>query len=296
MVVFLSNPSETKDITVIFQNREFKLPRWSVSIYEITEHGFNLRYSTASPAPSLESSQTKESHAVKLALQRQKPWTSDLVVEAPQDFISYMHEPVGIWDPESAIYSSFPLEQIGTTKDESDYLWYVQTNITIPHLVEAATKGKDKGKGKGKDRDEEAGEGSPLKLILDAVEDVADVWLDGVPIGNVEGVQIKHAGNKFEELPSIGSIGPVEVDIPADFLAGLDVAKQHTLSILTSVAGVENCCARLERIRKGIIGSVFLNKNNITAGRWYHQVGLRGEKEEVSKIHYLSYTLFMALS
>jgi hypothetical protein len=49
--------------------------------------------------------------------------------------------------------------------------------------------------------------------------------------------------------------------------------KAHTLAILTSSTGLENCCGHLENGKKGIVGKVYLNLDDITKNTWLHQAG-----------------------
>ena len=54
----------------------------------------------------------------------------------------------------------------------------------------------------------------------------------------------------------------------------VDGRQKHTLAILSAITGLQNDGAYMERIRKGILGKVFVNGVDVTEGEWLHQVGL----------------------
>ncbi|KAJ3059725.1 hypothetical protein HDU99_006235, partial [Rhizoclosmatium hyalinum] len=56
---------------------------------------------------------------------------------------------------------------------------------------------------------------------------------------------------------------------------------EHELAILVGVAGIWNYGAFMEKITKGILGPVKVDKVDISKdGEWVHQVGLKGEHLE----------------
>ncbi|KAJ7514717.1 hypothetical protein O6H91_23G056400 [Diphasiastrum complanatum] len=106
---FLANFDIAQDANVTFQGNIFSLPAWSVSILPDCKH---VAFNTAKVA-----AQTSVT-AIRPSSQP----------NSIQNWESYQ-EPVGLWDNKTIFVNSL-LEQITTTLDTSDYLWYT-TSVKI---------------------------------------------------------------------------------------------------------------------------------------------------------------------
>ncbi|KAJ3142024.1 Beta-galactosidase 6 [Irineochytrium annulatum] len=248
-IVFLSNPSDSTDVTVTIHDRKFHIPRWSVQIYTNSGDGLVLAYSTDSPHPTL--------HATDVSVARAAPETSDLKLAVEPNKITYINEPIPSFRVAHEILADAPLEQVRVTKDSTDYLWYIRPNITLP---------------------EEADE---FVFRFERIDDVAYVWVDDEAVGSLEGVKLRDTTYP----PAVESKGAVELRVPTNSLKSAKAGgKEHTLKIMTAVTGLENCCGHLERVMKGILGGIYLNNKDVTfGGMWGHKVGLEGEKEKYYK-------------
>ncbi|KAJ3216287.1 hypothetical protein HDU67_009722 [Dinochytrium kinnereticum] len=249
-IIFLSNYNVENDATVNFNGNEFVLPKWSVSIYVQTENGLSLRYRTSSASPAIDGAASLPDRPEKAAK----------TFSALPHKISFIREPIGAPSSKGDILSDAPLEQFRTTRDKSDYLWYIRPNITLPRGLQNAAS---------------------HSLRFTRFHDVISVWLDGSQIiGGVHSVLTGDVGSVKVE-----STGSVTVEVPDHLVrSGEEDGKetQHTLAILSSVTGIENCCGHLERVEKGILGAVYVDEKDVTFGAdWHHKVGLWGEAEEL---------------
>jgi len=88
--------------------------------------------------------------------------------------------------------------------------------------------------------------------------------------------------------------GPVVVEVDLASNSNLNLERRsfdtggnggngHVLAVLVAVAGLQNFPSHLERIEKGILGAVKVEKVDVTKGEWYHHVGLVGER-----LHYFN--------
>uniref|UniRef100_A0A1D1Y0M8 Beta-galactosidase n=3 Tax=Anthurium amnicola TaxID=1678845 RepID=A0A1D1Y0M8_9ARAE len=98
---FIANKDEANDKLVIFQNKTYHVPAWSVSILPDCK---NVAFNTAKVG-----SQTS---IVEMIPESIKALQWDSFVEKP-----------GIWGKEDLVKRGF-LDHINTTKDSTDYLWY----------------------------------------------------------------------------------------------------------------------------------------------------------------------------
>jgi hypothetical protein len=242
--VFLSNFNENNDYTVSIFNREFNLPHWSVSIYlRGPDGGLRLKYLSSSPTPF-----------VNTLSNIQDP---EMTVKIAGDSIEYLKEPLGIYDESSSIPHSTPLELFKTTQDVSDYLWYVQRNLTLP-------------------------EGSDVSLEFENVLDTVHVFIDGVWKGVIDSEPVAGYAQQFSTTHN-SSTQYLKKQVLTFRSPSSQTAQLHTLSLLVSSTGFENYGAYLEKRGKGILGKVFLNQEDITNAKtlWHHQVGLQGESRRV---------------
>ncbi|XLR40997.1 hypothetical protein S83_025657, partial [Arachis hypogaea] len=106
---FLANDNDNSDATVKFNGNSYQLPAWSVSILPDCK---NVVLNTAKiNSASMISSFTTESSK------------ADTSLEASTSGWSWISEPVGISKADSFAKIGL-VEQINTTADRSDYLWY----------------------------------------------------------------------------------------------------------------------------------------------------------------------------
>ncbi|KAJ4747788.1 Beta-galactosidase [Rhynchospora pubera] len=99
---FLSNMDEEKDKLILFQNKSYSLPPWSVSILPDCK---NVAFNTAKVK-----TQTSVVEMIDEKLQSSEGW-------------SVFKEKVGIWGNPDFVKSEL-VDHINTTKDSTDYLWY----------------------------------------------------------------------------------------------------------------------------------------------------------------------------
>ncbi|KAJ0238888.1 Beta-galactosidase 8 [Hirschfeldia incana] len=107
---FLANIGTKSDATVTFNGKSYRLPAWSVSILPDCK---NVAFNTAKINSATEST--------AFARQSLKP-DADSSSELGSQW-SYIKEPVGISKADAFVKPGL-LEQINTTADKSDYLWY----------------------------------------------------------------------------------------------------------------------------------------------------------------------------
>ncbi|XP_031399214.1 beta-galactosidase 8-like [Punica granatum] len=106
---FLANYDSSKDAMVEFNGNSYSLPAWSVSILPDCK---NVAYSTARVV--------SQRHIGDNSFASRT--TTHRFSVGPSGW-SWYKEPVGVWDNTSFTYPGL-LEQINTTKDASDFLWY----------------------------------------------------------------------------------------------------------------------------------------------------------------------------
>ncbi|KAF8085624.1 hypothetical protein N665_0656s0003 [Sinapis alba] len=107
---FLANIGTQSDATVTFNGKSYRLPAWSVSILPDCK---NVAFNTAKINSATEST--------TFARQSLKP-DADSSAELGSQW-SYIKEPIGISKADAFVKPGL-LEQINTTADKSDYLWY----------------------------------------------------------------------------------------------------------------------------------------------------------------------------
>ncbi|KAJ3060440.1 hypothetical protein HDU98_003585, partial [Podochytrium sp. JEL0797] len=293
-LVFLSNDDSGVDVAVEFGGKRVVIPRWTVLIYRQSPvDGFTFLYSTSSPKPvlslpmpesrsenlstslgkltnvgDLDGSSSAVQRLVELSALRSNPSTTDLHILRPST-ISHIFEPIGIYDPATAVTATSPLEQIRASVDASDYMWYVR---------EVVTKGDVKA------------------VQFESVEDVASVFWDGEKVheGLIVGAGGVGVGVKREVVVDLeegvkkgggrrGGHDKKKAPPPPPPKKGGEEETTHELAVLVSVAGIWNYGADMGDVRKGILGKVVVDKQDVTKGMWVHQVGLKGE--------HLKYTL-----
>ncbi|ORY47773.1 hypothetical protein BCR33DRAFT_764157 [Rhizoclosmatium globosum] len=302
-LVFLSNDDPSADDTVQFDGKELTLPHWSVSLYIKDQNAtrkpiFRLLPSCIPQhllAPLDPSFQTPEfasrlralSHLQRLSTRRSHPQQTDLILNAQPSNIFHIPEPIGISvSPSQTLNSTSPLEQIRATLDTTDYLWYTRRGIRVKN-------------------------NKKVTLRLERVEDVAYVYFDGVKIHTGQITDVR-AGLSANEGKTVARPVELEFEVTEEMVSNMKKKKggkgddkkkkkpepfqrnqrrvrgegdgiEHELAILVGVAGIWNYGAFMEKITKGILGPVKVDKVDISKdGEWVHQVGLKGEHLERS--------------
>ncbi|KAJ3217328.1 Beta-galactosidase 8 [Dinochytrium kinnereticum] len=239
LLVFLSNFHEYGDKAVMMYGTEFFLPKWSVSVYVMSKDGLALRYRTSSPSPT-------SSLAITVG-----PEHSSLRIGVKVADISFIREPVPKGIEAGDMVANEPLEHYRTTRDTTDYLWYIRQNVTIPPPPKYPSLPG----------------GYPRPLVrFTRLEDFGSVWVDDdrlvVREPSVMGM------TDFEDS---------EKRIPTKPAPPFG----HTVAVLVGVFGSKACCVHMERFEKGVLGRVFVGGEDVTKGVWAHRVGLLGERKMV---------------
>ncbi|KAG6760713.1 hypothetical protein POTOM_033893 [Populus tomentosa] len=157
---------------------------------------------------------------------------------------SWIYEPVGI-SKNDAFKKPGLLEQINTTADKSDYLWYSLSTVI-------------------KDNEPFLEDGSQTVLHVESLGHALHAFVNGKLAGSGTG----NAGN-----------AKVAVKIPVTLLPG-----KNTIDLLSLTAGLQNYGAFFELQGAGITGPVKLEglKNGTTVDlsslQWTYQIGLKGEE------------------
>ncbi|KAI8852137.1 glycosyl hydrolases family 35-domain-containing protein [Chytridium lagenaria] len=162
-LVFLSNYNAERDETVLIDEVQYVLPRWSVSIYT-----------------------AKNAHHTRVSTRQHPEMASAHVMQLPKR-IAYLPEPIGTSSFKADVVFDAPLEQTRVTKDKSDYLWYIRPNVTVE---KAMNRWMPLMKG-------ESGERHWFRMRR--FSDVVSVWVDGVRVaGSVVSVSGEEDGMRVE--------------------------------------------------------------------------------------------------
>lgn len=228
---FLANIGTNSDVTVKFSGNSYLLPAWSVSILPDCK---NVVFNTAKiNSVTLVPSFSHQSLQVAAD-------SSDAIGSG----WSYINEPVGI-SKDDAFTKPGLLEQINTTADQSDYLWYsLSTNIKADEpLLE---------------------DGSKTVLHVQSLGHALHAFINGKLVGSGYGSS---------------SNAKVTVDFPIALAPG-----KNTFDLLSLTVGLQNYGAFYEKTGAGITGPVQLkgsgNGTNIdlSSQQWTYQTGLKGEE------------------
>ncbi|XWS73713.1 hypothetical protein CRYUN_Cryun02cG0152000 [Craigia yunnanensis] len=227
---FLANVDTKSDATVNFNGNSYHLPAWSVSILPDCK---NVVLNTAKI----------NSMTVILSFMHESLNINADSTEAIGSGWSWINEPVGI-SKADAFNKLGLLEQINTTADKSDYLWYsLSTDIKgdEPFLQD----------------------GLQTVLHVESLGHALHAFINGKLAGSGTG----NSGN-----------AKVKADIPIKVLPG-----KNTIDLLSLTVGLQNYGAFFDLTGAGITGPVKLNglKNgssiDLTSQQWTYQVGLKGE-------------------
>lgn len=229
---FLANIDGQSDKTVTFNGKMYRLPAWSVSILPDCK---NVVLNTAQI-----NSQTTGSEMRYLESSNVASDGSFVTPELAVSDWSYAIEPVGI-TKDNALTKAGLMEQINTTADASDFLWY-STSITV----------------KG---DEPYLNGSQSNLAVNSLGHVLQVYINGRIAGSAQGS---------------ASSSLISWQKPIELVPG-----KNKIDLLSATVGLSNYGAFFDLVGAGITGPVKLSGLNgaldLSSAEWTYQIGLRGE-------------------
>ncbi|KAL1060048.1 hypothetical protein V6Z11_1Z131300 [Gossypium hirsutum] len=227
---FLANIDTKSDATVNFNGNSYHLPAWSVSILPDCK---NVVMNTAKV----------NSMSVIPSFMHESLNTNADSTDSIGSGWSWINEPIGI-SKASAFNKLGLLEQINTTADKSDYLWYsLSMNIKgdEPFLQD----------------------GSQTVLHVESLGHGLHAFING-----------KLAGSRTGNSDN----AKVKVDIPITVVPG-----KNTIDLLSLTVGLQNYGAFFDLSGAGITGPVKLNglsngsSIDLSSQQWTYQVGLKGE-------------------
>lgn len=229
-VAFLANVGTKSDATVTFNGNSYNLPAWSVSILPDCK---NVVYNTA-----------KINSAAMIPSFARQSLIDDVDASKSLGSVwSWINEPVGI-SKDNAFSKPGLLEQINTTADKSDYLWY---SLSID------VKG-----------DEPFLDGSQTDLHVESLGHGLHAFINGKLAGSGKG---KNGNSK------------VSLEIPVTLVSG-----KNTIDLLSLTVGLQNYGSFYDKVGAGITGPVKLKSAkggatlDLSSQRWTYQIGLKGEE------------------
>ncbi|XP_076884396.1 beta-galactosidase 8-like [Bidens hawaiensis] len=227
---FLANFDTQKDATVNYNGNSYRLPAWSVSILPDCK---NVVYNTAK-INSVTTIRRFVATSVNDGLSDSKAISSEW---------SYVSEPVGI-SSNDAFNRPGLVEQINTTADQSDYLWY---------SISADIKGNEPF----------LHDGYQTTLHVKSLGHVLHLFING----QLAGSAIGNAGH-----PGFTK------DISVVLKSG-----NNKIDLLSLTVGLQNYGAFFDKTGAGITGPVELegltngSTVDLSSQRWTYQIGLEGE-------------------
>lgn len=230
---FLANTATQSDAAVSFNGNSYHLPPWSVSILPDCKNvAFNTAKINSVSTISTFVTQSSEADASGVSL---SGWTS-------------VNEPVGI-SSENAFTRMGLVEQINTTADKSDYLWYsLSVNI--------------------KNDEPFLQDGSATVLHVKTLGHVLHAYINGKLSGSGKG----NSGHSN-----------FTIEVPVTLVPG-----ENKIDLLSATVGLQNYGAFFDLKGAGITGPVQLKgfKNgsttDLSSKQWTYQVGLKGEEMGLS--------------
>ncbi|KAM3314416.1 hypothetical protein ACQJBY_033325 [Aegilops geniculata] len=229
---FLANIDNQSDKTVTFNGKAYKLPAWSVSILPDCK---NVVLNTAQINSQVASTQMRN-----LGFSTQASDGSSVQTELASSTWSYAIEPVGI-TKENAMTKPGLMEQINTTADASDFLWY-STSIVVAG-------------------DEPYLNGSQSNLLVNSLGHVLQVFINGKLAGSSKGS---------------ASSSLISLTTPVTLVPG-----KNKIDLLSATVGLTNYGAFFDLVGAGITGPVKLTGPkgtlDLSSADWTYQIGLRGE-------------------
>ncbi|KAG8387698.1 hypothetical protein BUALT_Bualt02G0048300 [Buddleja alternifolia] len=233
---FLANLDPQSDKTVNFRGNSYDLPAWSVSILPDCK---NVVYNTAkvnslTTMPKFVSEPFKNGNKTSTA--SQSSW-------------SWFQEPVGISSKNAFVLPGL-VEQINTTGDRSDYLWYSLSTHLEPN-------------------DPLLRDGSSILLHVDSLGHALYAFANGKLAGSGKG----SVSNQ-----------KVSIEIPVALEPG-----NNTIDLLSMTVGLSNYGAFFDKKGAGITGPVELKGSSngssidLSSQQWTYQIGLEGEQSNLYK-------------
>ncbi|KAK2987762.1 hypothetical protein RJ640_016357 [Escallonia rubra] len=239
---FLANVGTQSDATVNFNGNSYHLPAWSVSILPDCK---NVVLNTAKI-----NSMTMVPRFVTQS--------SEDDIDSSKAFLSgwsWVNEPVGI-STSNAFTKPGLLEQINTTADKSDYMWYSLSNSQELDVYFDSTEIKG---------DEPfLQDGSQTVLHVESLGHVLYTFVNGKFAASGKG----NSGN-----------AKASVEVPITLTPG-----RNTFDLLSLTVGLQNYGAFFEKRGAGVTGPVQLKglKNgssvDLSSQQWTYQIGLQGEQ------------------
>ncbi|CAL0332422.1 unnamed protein product [Lupinus luteus] len=218
---FLANYNPESYAKVAFGNMHYNLPPWSISILPDCNHTV---YNTARIG-----SQSSQMKMTRVPIHGGLSWEAFNEETASTD--------------DSTFTMTGLLEQLNTTRDSSDYLWY-STDVVIDPIEGFLWKGKD-----------------PVLTVLSAGH-ALHVFVNGHLSGSIYGSL---------EFPKL------------TFSEGVNLrAGVNKISLLSVAVGLPNVGPHFETWNAGVLGPISLNgldegRRDLSWQKWSYKVGLKGE-------------------
>ncbi|CAO2814443.1 unnamed protein product [Amaranthus hypochondriacus] len=232
---FLANVDTKSDATVKFNGNSYQLPAWSVSILPDCK---NVVLNTARI-----NSMAMLPKYIPQSLKYSPYSASDI-----QSSWSWFREPVGISKTQAFVKPGL-LEQINTTADKSDYLWYSSSMLV-------------------KGDEPFVQNGSQAVLHVESLGHGLHIFING----KLTATNFAPKGNH-----------KISVDIPATFNMG-----KNTIDLLSLTVGLANYGAFFDLAGAGVTGPLLLRSSSggltvdLSSQQWTYQVGLKGEDLDLS--------------
>ncbi|KAL6510901.1 Beta-galactosidase 8 [Orobanche gracilis] len=230
---FLSNSDTQTDATVDFNGTSYKLPAWSVSILPDCK---NVVLNTA------------KINAVSTITKFIRQSSEDDTTATDVSFSdwSWINEPVGI-SSDIAFAKPGLMEQINTTADQSDYLWY---------SLSFDTKGN----------------GSQSVVHVDSLGHALYAFINGQLAGSDKGRN---------------SNPNVSIDVPVTLLPGKNKIDLLSLTVGLKLRRCKNYGAFFDKTGAGVFNVQLKGSQNgstvdLSSQQWAYQVGLKGEELSLS--------------
>lgn len=230
---FLANYDSNSDASVTFNGKSYFLPAWSVSILPDCK---NVIFNTAKVV--------SQRNIDDVASSRTTTWRELSLASSRWGW--YKEEP-GIWGNNSFMKSGL-LEQINTTKDTSDFLWYT-TSFNVTENIEG-------------------GQSKEVALFIESLGHAALVFMNKQLVG---------FGYGNHEDASFNLIKKVTLN-----------QGNNTLDIMNMMIGLQNYGPWFDVAGAGIYSVILIDllngKVDLSAGEWTYQVGLEGEYLGLDKV------------
>lgn len=226
---FLANVGTQSDATVNFSGNSYNLPAWSVSILPDCK---NVVFNTA------------KINSMKTLSRFISQSSDDGGSGASFSDWSWVNEPVGI-SSQNAFMKLGLAEQINTTGDKSDYLWYsasIEIKGNEPFLQD----------------------GSQTVLHVQSLGHALYAFINKKLAGSVKG----SSGN-----------AKVALEVPISLVTG-----KNTIDLLSLTVGLQNYGAFFDLTGAGVTGPVQLKgltsgaTVDLSSQQWTYQIGLKGEE------------------